>query len=492
MEHIHVQTKQGTVSGKMEGRFYTFQGIPYGKAERFRRPEACSWNGVLDCTGFGKKAPQLPDPFLSGDKPEPKENFGEDCLNLNIYTPDVEGNLPVLVDIHGGAFQNGSNQEKTPDQIMENKDFVYVSINYRLGIFGYLYLGEYLGEEYRTSGNNGLMDQMLALSWVHENIRSFGGDPSRVTVMGASAGAKSIAAMMILPESRSYFSQVLLSSGAYQCIRSRETAAKVAEAYMKFMDTEDPSGILDVDMECLLEAQKKLCSERESTCIFGPTADGIVIPYNWEEVLHSGRYWSGRALVGSCRNELIFYQLFDREFLEHAPKIAEGLFGLNAVTAKEDYEKLYREASGENGGCSEEKRKEIWVKVLSDYMYRMYSSRLAKILERNGSHVYKYSMEYEPAIHCLDQSFAFGTKDGGDLYRNEETREERLRFGHLIFEAYTNFILTGDPNGEGVPEWPEYREGEFIQMCWNSRPEAVPEPDDDTLNRFPEQVFRLV
>ena len=334
MEKVVVKTKQGRVSGQRSGRFVEFKGIPYGKAERFCEAAMYQWEGVLDCTEFGKKALQLPAPFPPMPEPEPEEHFGEDCLNLNIYTPDISRSLPVLVDIHGGAFQNGSNRDHTPDKMTEDKDIVYVNLNYRLGIFGYLYLGQMLGEKYRTSGNNGLTDQLLALRWVHENISAFGGDPQRVTVMGASAGAKSIAALMMFPESGTYFSQALLSSGAYQCIRDERTAEKVTERYLEILDIRDPSEILTMEAEKLLEAQKKLCSAGESTCVFGPVADGIKIPYDWEKRLHSEQYWTGRAVVGSCRNELGFYKFMDPEFLDHAPSVADGLFGINAETEK--------------------------------------------------------------------------------------------------------------------------------------------------------------
>ena len=150
-----------------------------------------------------------------------------------------------------------------------------------------------------------------------------------------------------------------------------------------------------------------------------------------------------------------------------------------------------------NGICDEETKKDLWGKVLSDYMYRTYSSRLAKILEKNGSTVYKYSMEYAPAIHCLDQNLAFETKDGGELLcLDEETRQANLRVGQVIFAAYTNFICSGDPNGEGVPVWNEYRdakdkENRYLQMCWDTESKEAPEPEDDTLSGFPEQVYRL-
>lgn len=129
---------------------------------------------------------------------EGRKEYGEDCLNLNIYVPARaalearrEGKgLPVAVYIHGGAFQNGSNRDRSGKQIIRDHSFIYVSINYRLGVLGYLYLGAALGEEYRGTGNNGTLDQLAALRWIYDNIGEFGGDRSRITVFGESAGAK--------------------------------------------------------------------------------------------------------------------------------------------------------------------------------------------------------------------------------------------------------------------------------------------------------------
>ena len=490
-KNMVVRTNQGIVSGKKTGRFIEFLGVPYGKAERFQEARLYSWNGVLACTEFGKKAPQNPTEFQAWSESERDVAFGEDCLNLNIYTPDLEGNLPVLVDIHGGAFQEGSNQDHTPDNVVGNKDFVYINLNYRLGIFGYLYLGKILGNEYQSSGNNGLTDQLLALRWVHENIRFFGGDPNKVTVMGASAGAKSIATLMLFPDSRVYFSQAILSSGAYQSIRNEETAQEVTEQYLELLQGKDSSKILTTNTEELLAVQKELCSQPGSTCIFGPVADGVKIPYDWEKRLHSDKYWFGRVIIGSCRNELCFHIYLDPDFLVHAPQMAEGLFGLNTKIAVKDYGDLCKRAENLEKKCSEDMKTDFWVQVLSDYMYRMYSQKLAKIMIKNESVVYKYSMEYPPAFHCQDQFFAFEMKDGAKMYQDEEGREERSRLGHMIFEAYTNFILTGDPNGVNVPWWPLYREGEYMRMRWDSKSRAEKEPEKDTLENFPEQVYRL-
>ena len=451
-----IETTGGTIQGYKEGDFYCFKGIPYGKAKRFEKAEPYSWDGVLDCTAFGNRAMQM-------EKGGIAEGCDEDCLNLNVYARDVHGHLPVLVEIHGGAFQTGSNREHGPEQMMQDRNFVYVSINYRLGIFGYLYLGE----AFPTSGNNGYLDQLLALRWVKDNIASFGGDPDNITVMGASAGAKSIAALMLQKESATLFSKAILSSGAYQCIRDAGTAEKVAKQYFEVLGIDDIEQLKRMDAEKLLLAQDTLCSSSASTCMFGPVADGTVIPADYLDILHTGDFWKGKAIVGSCLHELGFYPMMDKDFVKHAEEIANGLFGKNASIAVQDVKELV--SMGEE---------QAWVKVLSDYMYRTYSVRLSDILSSHGSKIYHYSFAYEPALHCMDQSFAFG-------------KEHQTMTGTTIFCAYTNFIISGDPNGDGVPQWNVYDVKKHNHMVWDEETHETCVSAMDVLQHFPEQVYKL-
>ena len=154
-----IETTLGKIEGYKENNLYLFKGIPYAAAERFRAPQSISWKGILDCTHFRDKTAQI----VEGDI---TTEYSEDGLNLNIYTPSLNEALPVLVEIHGGAFQNGSNQKMDPYHVIGNRRIVYVTINYRLGVFGYLYLGKELKEEFQSSGNNGTLDQIAALKWV--------------------------------------------------------------------------------------------------------------------------------------------------------------------------------------------------------------------------------------------------------------------------------------------------------------------------------------
>ena len=147
---------------------------------------------MRECTKFSPKAFQVTS--------NPSE-CSEDCLTLNIYTPDLDGSCPVLIDIHGGGFQSGSNSGhySHPERFVKDRRVIYIPIQYRLGVWGYLYLGGLLGDEYAASGNNGTLDQYAAIKWVSENISKFGGDPKRITVMGNSAGAKSVGAQIVNP-----------------------------------------------------------------------------------------------------------------------------------------------------------------------------------------------------------------------------------------------------------------------------------------------------
>ena len=180
-----INTTSGLLKGSFESGLYLFKGIPYGYAKRFEAPVLSKWDGVLEATNFSKKAPQIE----KGDIQ--LKNISEDCLTLNIYTPSLNQKLPVLVEIHGGAFQTGSNQSMNPWHVIGKDEFIYITINYRLGVLGYLYL-----DGYPTSGNNGTLDQLAALNWIKEHIENFGGDPSRITLLGSSAGAKAIGALM--------------------------------------------------------------------------------------------------------------------------------------------------------------------------------------------------------------------------------------------------------------------------------------------------------
>jgi len=221
-----------TAGGKVEG-FQTkngvlaFLGIPFGQPPkgdlRFAPPvEVAPWEGVRDATKQGPVAPQPVD----DDVPPSKFAQDEDCLNLDIWTPGIDGRKrPVIVYIHGGSFMFGASSDPAYDgaNISKRGDIVFASINYRVGMLGFLYLEDF-GTEYQGSGSNGIRDEILALRWLKNNIARFGGDPENITIMGESAGGANVLTLIGLPEARGLFQKAIAESGGISAFRTREEA----------------------------------------------------------------------------------------------------------------------------------------------------------------------------------------------------------------------------------------------------------------------------
>ena len=203
-----VETRYGKIQGAQKEGILVWKGIPFAQPPlgslRFRAPQPLEgWTGIREATQFGPISPQASSGSF-GTLPGP---MSEDCLTLNIWSSGADdARRPVMVWIHGGSFVTGAGS--TPwynGTSFAEHGVVVVTINYRLGALGFLYLAEYAGEEYATSGNNGLLDQIAALTWVRENIAAFGGDPDNVTIFGESAGAMSIGALLAMPAAHGLF-----------------------------------------------------------------------------------------------------------------------------------------------------------------------------------------------------------------------------------------------------------------------------------------------
>ncbi|MEU1439372.1 carboxylesterase family protein [Streptomyces sp. NPDC005786] len=274
-------TQQGRVRGRVQDGVAAFLGIPYAAApfgvHRFRAPAPVErWEGLRDALDYGPTAPQLPyRPPLDQLLPD-VDIPGEECLNLNIWTPDTGGGpLPVMVWIHGGSLRNGSGAVPLYDGRAFARDgVVLVTVNYRLGVEGF-------GVFPDAPDNRGLLDQIAALTWVRENIAAFGGDPENVTVCGESAGAVSTAALMTSPRAAGLFHRAILQSGAPQTV-PRSKGAKTVRAMAKVLRVPATAeAFAQVDPALLLDAQTDVVGGADPIS-GGPgfhlVVDGDVVP----------------------------------------------------------------------------------------------------------------------------------------------------------------------------------------------------------------------
>jgi para-nitrobenzyl esterase len=312
-----VQLKDGTVRGRADSGVCAFLGLPYAAppfgANRMRPPQPVqAWDGERDATAFGPTAPK-------GDYPPQYTPLfpevvipGEDCLNLNVWTPDPNAaGLPVLVWIHGGSFMNGSGSVGEYNGAAFARDgVVCVTINYRLAAEGFLFLGDGLA-------NLGLLDQLAALRWVQANISAFGGDPARVTVAGESAGAMSVSTLLSMPLAEGLFAQAIAQSGAAAHTLTAETARRVGGYLADALGVPaDRDSIKAVPLAQLVQAASDLVVEVQTTpdparwgqlalslLPFAPAVDGTVLPADPLTAIAAGQGRDVPLLIGSNRDE---------------------------------------------------------------------------------------------------------------------------------------------------------------------------------------------
>lgn len=231
-DRLIVHTTGGAIRGRYDDDAYVWSGVPYAAppigGRRFRPPVAPEpWTGVRDTVHPSAAAPQQI--ILTGSSLG--TGTDEDCLYVNITSPAPDdAKRPVLVWVHGGAFLTGSGAQFGVQHLVTAGDIVVVTINYRLGPFGFVNFGSIVGPEH-AGANLGLLDQIQALRWVRENIEAFGGDPDRVTVAGESAGSVSVSLLLTAPAAAPFFQQAVMESGAYSVIHDRPTSEQVADRY---------------------------------------------------------------------------------------------------------------------------------------------------------------------------------------------------------------------------------------------------------------------
>jgi para-nitrobenzyl esterase len=458
-----VKTATGEIAGVLLDPSQTggaavrrFLGVPYAAApfgeNRFRPPApVAAWTGVRDALEPGPTAPKpgyappfdtlLPEPVVPG----------EECLNLNVWSPADAAGAPVLVWVHGGAFINGSNSVPVYDGATFARDgVVLVSLNYRLGAEGFLLLPG-------GTPNLGLLDQLAGLRWVRENIAAFGGDPENVTVFGESAGAMSIGALLAMPASAGLFRRAILQSGAGHHALSSGTAARVAGyaaeiagVAVEELPTLPPERLVQVQQQLSLQSQQNPDPARwgeitGNAMIYEPVVDGELLPDLPIRAVAAGSSSTVDLLVGSNRDEHRLF-LVPTGTAAHATEALLGAVA-NAYRLPEGALDAYRALHpGAPIGM-------VLADMMSDWFFRIPAIRLAEAHGR--AHVYEFDWASPVldgqlgAAHAMELPFVFDTLDRSAALAGDAPPQELADEMH---RAWIAFATTGDPGWEAYGE----------------------------------------
>ncbi|WP_232481642.1 carboxylesterase/lipase family protein [Arthrobacter sp. YN] len=453
----------------------TFLGIPYagstaGKGRFLPPTEAIGWSGVRDCTTPGPAAPQNPESLAPpGRKPLFWSESG--CLNLNIWAADAgEGNLPVMVWIHGGAYVSGSNTNGICDgaNLAGATGTVVVSLNYRLGALGFLHLAELLGPEYADSSNLALLDQLEALLWVQRNIAAFGGDPANVTVFGESAGAAAVGTLLGMPASPGLFRRAIVQSGTAERHRSPEDSSRIGLEFMALcgLNPSSPEELLALPVKQLLGAQEELVQRAgaENFAVplpFQPTVGTPSLPAPPLEAVRNGLNSSVDLLIGTNLNEGSFAVEMRPAFPSDPPteqRAAAVLAAAGVPGGEEKYAQLLARTPGFMAGG-----KQVLEAAISDTVYRQPSNRLLDARQGSLGKSFCYLFTWRsPAMggklgscHALEIPFVFrqpGSPEADFLTQGRAP----LGLSEMMSTAWSAFAQTGHPTAPGLPDWTVY------------------------------------
>jgi len=464
-----VATREGRVRGTVENGIAVFRGIPYAEppvgALRFRPPaRRRPWNGVRDATRFGAYHPQDFDPvegaFMDATRRPPQ---GDDCLNLNVWTPDPgAAALPVLVWLHGGSLKFGTGADALYDGAgFAGEGVVTVTLNYRLHAAGFLHVGDRPG-----SGAFGLLDQIAALEWVQDNISAFGGDPGAVTLAGESAGAHSVGQLLAAPAARGLHRRAILQSGAASFHVPAEASAVIGEAVLARLGARgDDDSLAAITSADLLAASREveprmleLLEEQGvrpnlmsmATRITSLSTYGLdVVPRRALDAVTDGAAREVDLLVGTNVDEATLY---GPQFLALAPSVAEAAFGPAAATALDEYRR----------GRSEQ---DAMTHILTDTLFRIPAIQLAQAARRHSprTHMYLFAYGTPPAegrlgaVHGADLPFMWNrTDETTDAIFEAAGTERSPALAAGMHGAWAAFVKTGVPGHPSLPEWPAY------------------------------------
>lgn len=433
------------------GDTLVWRGLPYAQppvgAGRWRPPSPLKrWDGVRDATRFGPRAIQDIGVGPPSQPPPDTNAMDEDCLYLNVCSPASPSSpRPVVVWIHAGGFatHSGAYQIGDGSAFAIACDVTVVSFNYRLGCLGFLPIDTVCRDAPPGIGNTGLLDQLAALRWVRENISAFGGDPGRVTIMGCSAGGKSVGVLLGLGIAGDLFHTAISMSGGASTVYHREEAADLAENFLSRLGLRHASfeTLQSIPTQMLIETQRQIAQGTRATWIWRPVVDGVHVPRPPLEAIADGAAANVPLLAGTTRYEGRFFALNDPSCLDGVRFVVEELQGSGAQPLLDAY-------IASHGGDV----REALVAVMGDERYRIPTVRLAEAHARfSPTWLYRFDWR-SPALGSLGAAHGSDVPVVWDL----KLAEADTPVVEAVQSAWGAFAHTGSPVSSQLPEWPTY------------------------------------
>ncbi len=480
--NITIETHHGKVRGVLDGGIKVFKGIPYASntsgLNRFRPPKPSpNWADVRDAVAYGPMCPQIGRDRASyaASWTTDKES-SEDCLVLNVWTPGLhdQRRRPVMVWLHGGGFSAGSGSRNVFEgtRLAQRGDVVVVTLNHRLSVFGFLYLGHLGGAEYAESGNVGMLDLVAALRWVHDNISAFGGDPGNVTIFGQSGGAAKVSTLMAMPQVRGLFHKAIVQSGSHLEGLTPDEATRHAMTFLTAVDVKptELQRLAKLPTDTVVAALTRIMSVPGAKPNFSPVVDGIVLPRNpWQP---DGPAVSAGIpmIVGSTQTETT--ALLGAGHPEYFALDDAGLVrGLSGWVPDRDIARVVAGFRKLMPGASPS---DLFFAITTDRRVRQQAWVQAEHKAAQGP-VWLYELDWATPVdggkwgspHSLDLAFVFDNVAKSEAMVGAGAEPQAL--ADQMSAAWIAFARTGNPNTAAIPAWPAFTVAERATMVFGGK-----------------------
>ena len=453
---LAVKCHNGIFVGTERDGVRSFKGIPYAMPpvgrRRWKAPEAAAPDdGVYEALYFGKSCIQTEE----ASERASLYMQGEDCLTLNIWTccenKDSSADKAVMVFIHGGSYGWGGSVDPLYDGhnfVQRQRDVVLVTINYRIGLFGFIDFSEVKGgEAYRESGNLGLLDQICALTWIRRNIRGFGGDPEKVTLFGESAGASSVSLLPLIDSAEGLFKRVIAESGSIAFTYSRAESQALTAKLLRQAGASCMEDLMALDEDRLRAINQKLNDHN----IF-PVRDGIVLPEDLYEAYQGGKGAGIDMLIGTNADETRYWigemGSWFRYWCAVPVFVRSIIHGFN----KEDRDLAQAFLAIQKGSPAHRA-----TEFFNELVFRVPSIVQASLHAENGGNTYMYywtkrsSIPHYGACHAVELAYVFGNI-GETIYTGKKADK---KLSDIVQDMWARFAASGDPGSEEYP-WEQY------------------------------------